>query len=825
MGTHKGALLADWMQEPANELRVLVEFDQRQLTPPAVVQQLAYRLALAGVAIPELTSPSSWDVLADQIEAAVDELGGPLTLGVSRLDELPAEAARVLIAATGTVFGFRLVASAVDAQRLIAEAVDAGIGHLVIGDEDLAYNAADIAELLAAELPEAGESTARAVLDATRGNPALVERVVKLFPQECLAGTVGAEQALGGWIPDRTGATNFRRQLRELAQAPRFSLDLLSCLYGAERGEYLFARLPKLGAGTVNDLLSGGRVFTWLPTVRRYVIQVWHAAESAEVFAADRARLAECAQTSDDAELALAMLVANGDLDGAETLCAQWLWELSDADPDLVVEYFAAVDPQSYATRPSLLAAATLILPGLGELSADPDLADVQQTLLRVGISGGISEQLSTLAKATTIALGIGELGMATRAAVRWASLALANPESWKPQLSPELVSDGLSVVRALVQLDRVDLALPVATALVSALRRTPDQVGGVRNSRLSSLHTTVRMASTLLGLSRVETRSVQLTPRQYNQEFDLVLHAVIDACEALDRGDLVSAEAFTRVAMFRIASPLNWSVLIFVRAVSLLALGDRDALEALDDQLQMSTRWQSWQYHPEAPGLFALGLEVLTTICVRRGQRSLLELLTQIKSLPPGAKHRWPSWGHRMLETAILAGSGASRGLGVPTDSELAPLPQRMVWQLVLLVALASLRVDAGATAVSVMMRGASALKYPMAPIALLLATGEEVRDLIEWLPAKAPQVMRNSLALAQAYVGVPVDTSHALQLGARELEVLDGVRRGLTNSAIARELFVSVNTIKFHRANLYRKLKASSREELLAEALQQGL
>jgi LuxR family transcriptional regulator, maltose regulon positive regulatory protein len=824
-GTHKSALLTDWVQAPAAELRVLVEFDQRQLTPAAVIQQLAYRLALAGVAVPELTSPSSWDALVDQIEVALDEFGGPLTLGVVRMDELPIAASKMLIEATGSMPGFRLVASAVDAQRLVTEAGAAGIGHLVIGDDDLTYDFAEVAEFLTAELPGAGDSTVRAVLDATHGNPALVERVVSLFPQECLAGTVDAEQALGGWMPERVGAREFRAQLRELSQAPRFNLELLTCMYGAERGEYLFARFPKLGVGTMSEPISGGRIFTWMPAVRRYVIQVWHADESIEQFHADRARLAECAQLSHDAELALAMLVANRDLDEAEKLCAQWLWELTDADADLVAEHFSAIDPQSFTTRPSLLAAATLLLPGRGAPSDDPELAAVQQSMLATTIGGGIREQLSTLAKAATVALGIGELGVGVRAAVRWASLILTKPESWKAQVDPELVSDGLSVVRALVQLDRIDLVSPVAAALLSALRRLPDQVGGIRSSRVSSLHTSVRMASTLLGLSRAETRSVQLAPRQYNQDFDLVMHAVIDACEALDRGDLVSAEAFTRVAMLRVASPLEWSVLIFLRAISLLALGDRDNLEVLDDQLQVSSRWQAWQYHLEAPGLFAYGLEILTAITLRRGPRSLVELLAHVKALLPGAKHRWPAWGQRLLETAILAGSGALRGLGVPTDTELEPFPPRMAWQLVLLVALVSLRAGEGATAVSVMLRGARDLRYPNAPIALVVATGEEIRDLNDWLPAKTPPVIRTSLAFAQSYVGVPVDTSHALQLGARELEVLDGVRRGLTNSAIARELFVSVNTIKFHRANLYRKLKATSREELLAEALQQGL
>ena len=40
-----------------------------------------------------------------------------------------------------------------------------------------------------------------------------------------------------------------------------------------------------------------------------------------------------------------------------------------------------------------------------------------------------------------------------------------------------------------------------------------------------------------------------------------------------------------------------------------------------------------------------------------------------------------------------------------------------------------------------------------------------------------------------------------------------------------MAKAMFVSVNTVKFHRANLMRKLGASNRDELLHEASVRGL
>jgi DNA-binding CsgD family transcriptional regulator len=57
---------------------------------------------------------------------------------------------------------------------------------------------------------------------------------------------------------------------------------------------------------------------------------------------------------------------------------------------------------------------------------------------------------------------------------------------------------------------------------------------------------------------------------------------------------------------------------------------------------------------------------------------------------------------------------------------------------------------------------------------------------------------------------------------LSERELEVLNLLASGRTNSEIARDLFVSVGTVKSHTGNIYRKLDAKNRAEALARARQ---
>jgi DNA-binding CsgD family transcriptional regulator len=63
-----------------------------------------------------------------------------------------------------------------------------------------------------------------------------------------------------------------------------------------------------------------------------------------------------------------------------------------------------------------------------------------------------------------------------------------------------------------------------------------------------------------------------------------------------------------------------------------------------------------------------------------------------------------------------------------------------------------------------------------------------------------------------AQSQLDVP--------LSERELEVLSLLASGRTNSEVAKDLFISVGTVKSHTGNIYRKLEAKNRAEALARA-----
>ena len=57
------------------------------------------------------------------------------------------------------------------------------------------------------------------------------------------------------------------------------------------------------------------------------------------------------------------------------------------------------------------------------------------------------------------------------------------------------------------------------------------------------------------------------------------------------------------------------------------------------------------------------------------------------------------------------------------------------------------------------------------------------------------------------------------------REVEVLQLVSSGMTNRAVARALWVTSETVKFHLSNIYRKLSVSNRVEASDWAHENGV
>ena len=60
---------------------------------------------------------------------------------------------------------------------------------------------------------------------------------------------------------------------------------------------------------------------------------------------------------------------------------------------------------------------------------------------------------------------------------------------------------------------------------------------------------------------------------------------------------------------------------------------------------------------------------------------------------------------------------------------------------------------------------------------------------------------------------------------LTAREIEIIELVKKGYTNSAIGNELYISINTVKKHLNNIFQKSGVMNRVELLNKLFKERL
>src|SRR5579864_177573 len=91
------------------------------------------------------------------------------------------------------------------------------------------------------------------------------------------------------------------------------------------------------------------------------------------------------------------------------------------------------------------------------------------------------------------------------------------------------------------------------------------------------------------------------------------------------------------------------------------------------------------------------------------------------------------------------------------------------------------------------------------------------------------APAIRQAVEGTVYHVVGTPEANDLAVARGARltdrELTIIKAVARGLSNQAIARELWVTEQTVKFHLTNVYRKLNIANRTEAARWVYEHGL
>jgi DNA-binding CsgD family transcriptional regulator len=127
-------------------------------------------------------------------------------------------------------------------------------------------------------------------------------------------------------------------------------------------------------------------------------------------------------------------------------------------------------------------------------------------------------------------------------------------------------------------------------------------------------------------------------------------------------------------------------------------------------------------------------------------------------------------------------------------------------------------------------------ALVYERAVLRMRLRVQrQEMRQVASWADARTGELEDRLVSLEEESEPSPPSPSNGTANGAqagvrdlltrREIDVLELMVRGDTNAAIARDLVLSIGTVKFHVKNILRKMNAANRAEATSRYLRMTL
>ena len=182
-------------------------------------------------------------------------------------------------------------------------------------------------------------------------------------------------------------------------------------------------------------------------------------------------------------------------------------------------------------------------------------------------------------------------------------------------------------------------------------------------------------------------------------------------------------------------------------------------------------------------------------------------------------------------LETALKDDAGMEVVVNVGTGHDLLDALERTPADVVLIEPW--MRAGDGLSAVSQVLE-----RFPDTTVIVLSRVwdGQRVHHLQEMgvhgyldkrtEPRDLPSVIRHVMAGARvAPAATDGDRGMRDPLSPRELEVLSLVADGHSNKEIGERLFVTEQTVKFHLANVFRKMGARNRTEAARSAMHKGL
>lgn len=788
-GSGKRTVLTQWEQRGhgrhGGEIRLLFDAERLPTEPSALLRVLwpvlRRRLEMALPQLPE--DDVQLGALALQ---HLREVRRPVAVAVVNAERLPPRAIRSILRLLDV--GFRLIIAGSSLAEPIRVARDYGHYYTTLDDRQMALSFAEIWELMVEEGLEPTAEAAAALHQASQGHPGISISALRSLRAECEAGGITRDRALGAFFTDQPleqWPTNAAGFLRPAVQLPRLTARHAALITNAEDAISTIERLRALGLGSMTwhpGLQE--RVFQWHEPVRQVVEQFLPPCPRQEA-ETSRAIIAAARETGDE-ELLITALIKAGDLDQAETLLREQLW---DRLPNALAPLWSPLErisPLDLVDRPALLAARLRLAPHRSRSPASVRAAQMAGRAMMDRVEADDPwSRVGSLACAIDFALHAGEreqlIERYTRARALIEDLASAQTAS---TVTARAISDQLLIAETVFRSGNTILAAEIASFVAQLLELDPDGLDphGERRSCARRIILHDRRAR---GLEDPFDPAPLLAGAQFLwRDADQIVAAMSLMWDDFDDGNVVLADSRLRIASDRVADPEGWPILMLMRAHLAVYRGALGELEQHAGAYERATLSQ-----PE--GFAQQSLSQM--------QRITDYLSSKVgRPLPsPGFLPAYPEPGR--------------------------PFYPRTKFTVRVMEALYAVRADRPEAARTALAHAVALIPRRMIGVYTLAnASEDEVTMLID-IAEDVPGGSRLRLDRALRFAGAL--HKPAIELSERESEVLEHLREGATNPQMAREMFVSVNTVKFHRANLMRKLDASNRAGLLKAADKLGL
>ncbi|MBN8881315.1 MAG: hypothetical protein J0H73_03250 [Salana multivorans] len=724
----------------------------------------------------------------------------------------------------------RLVLATVDGTEHMAAARRRGIPVSLLRDEDVRLTAEETREYVRTAIPGTSDEAAARLWQASAGFGQLVVAAVREMPERVAAGDVEPADLVPMWRSWRiarrrpAAGSSFERAVARLCGLPRFTVRQAREIVGTPQVDQVLERMERSSFITREARWDcGSDLFTWHGGLRRLLDEQARDTLTGRQVEARLERMLEVARTTHDWPLALLALLELRRGEEAETLAVQRLWELLACDDLDLAPALRLLRRDQLASSPTLRLL-ELVMGRRGVPLSSRDDALVPPVLLRWRREISSLEPRARLARLAPLAhqaSSSGALDLADELLTRWLEIADDIGEHLLAHPDAEVVSAALIALQVLIQLDRyteAHAAHRLARAILAADGHGDCDPSGGRQAELAKARA---LLAWLDGSPYRPSGSdpIDLVLPTSRRSFDIVVRATSRVLEALDAGDLDQARRLSAGALSQVSDPVRWPVLLLVHVLVLVMRGERTELEHLEGRYL----GEEWRRRHESPGRRVRPIATLVRVLLDyvAGREISPDLEAAVRSARLLSDDTESPFGQFLVSlVATLRGESIS----VARLDWVGRGNVRVRDAALLLEALRAVKSGEDGLA-RVALRTLGLEPSGVAPLALAAGTPAEREEVIRLATEVMPPSEVARLELSRAYVGVSPDRWPSLELSEREHELLALIRDDRSNADIARELFVSVNTVKFHRTNLYRKLGARNRSDVLAAALRFGL